>query len=120
MPRRKAAQNCLIRPWLTARADCKEGRFLQIGNSLLLSDKFQELSPGAQMLYLCMCLESGGRRELTFPLSSAKKYGIAQRSFRRYLTDLEKAGFIEKESLANLRRPNEYRFSFGWKEARPP
>ena len=120
MPRRKAAERCSIRPWLSARPDCKERRFLQIGDSLFFSESFKSLPAGAQMLYFCMCMESGGQRSLVFPLSAAKKYGIAQRSFRRYLEELEAAGFIEKVSLANLRRPNEYTFSLSWKEARPP
>ena len=120
MPRKKVAERCSIRPWLSARADCKEKRFIQVGDSLLFSDSFKSLSTGAQMLYLCMCMESGGQRNLVFPLSAAKKYGIAQRSFRRYLEELEKASFIEKVSLANLKKPNEYTFSLTWKEARPP
>lgn len=120
MPRRKAAQNCKILPWLSARADCSEGRFLQLGNSLLLSETFQKLSSGAQVLFLCMSMESGGRREFTFPLSAAKKYGLPPRSFRRYVEELKQRGFIEKQSMANLRQPNEYRFSLAWKEEKPP
>lgn len=120
MAKKKAAERCSIRPWLSARPDCKERRFLQIGDSLLFSDSFKSLSAGAQMLFFCMAMESGGQRSLVFPLSAAKKYGIAQRSFRRYLEELEAAGFIEKVSLANLRKPNEYTFSLSWKVARPP
>lgn len=120
MARRKAAKNCDIRPWLSARADCSEGRFLQIGNSLMLSKPFQALSPGAQMLYLCMALESGGRREFIFPRTAAKKYGVKPRSLLRYIDELSDAGFIDKTSLRNLRQPNEYSFSFRWKEERPP
>ena len=119
MPRRKAAKNCDIKPWLSARADCLEGRFIQLGNSLLLSDAFQQLSSGAQMLYLCMALEAGGRREYSFPLASAKKYGIAPRSFRRYASELIACGFVECSSGWNTRTLNEYSFSFSWK-GRPP
>ncbi len=72
------------------------------------------------MCYLFMCMESAGRRDFIFPLSSAKKYKIAPRSFRRYLSELEEAGFIKKVSLANLRKPNEYSFALSWKEIRPP
>ncbi|MDO4973292.1 MAG: hypothetical protein Q4E38_03675 [Eubacteriales bacterium] len=120
MPRHKAARNCEIRPWLSARVDCSEGRFLQVGNSLLLCEAFQRLSSGAQILYLEMSLEAGGRREFVFPLSAAKKYGVPPRSFRRYVDELIQAGFIEKTSLKNLRQPNEYCFSFRWKEKQPP
>ena len=37
--RRRAGGNNNINPWLSARMDCKEGRFIQVGNSLLLSHK---------------------------------------------------------------------------------
>ena len=43
-----------IKPWLSARLDCKEGRFVQVGNSLLLSKEFQALTAGARFLYLCI------------------------------------------------------------------
>ena len=52
-----------IKPWLSARLDCKEGRFVQVGNSLLLSKEFQALTAGARFLYLCMTMESAGKRE---------------------------------------------------------
>ena len=120
MGRRKAAQNCTVLPWVSARADCKEGRFLQIGNSLLLSEAFQALSAGARGLYLCMALEAGGRRGFTFPLAAAKKYGFSATSFRRYVDELEAASFIVKHSGANVRQPNDYEFTFGWKMERGP
>lgn len=119
MARRKAAKNCNIRPWLSAHADCSEGRFLQVGNSLFFARPFQELSSGAQVLYLCMAMESGGRREFVFPRTAAKKYGIPPRSLLRYVAELTDAGFIDKTSLKNLRQPNEYQFSFRWKEEAP-
>jgi len=86
----------------------------------MLASQFQTLSSGARVLYLCMALESGGNRDFLFPQSAAKKYGISPRSLWRYVTELEKAGFIERVSLKTLRAPNEYRFSLVWKEARPP
>ena len=116
MGRRKLARNCTILPWLSAKPDCVEGRFLQVGNSLFLSESFQNLSPGAQILFLCAALESGGRRDFLFPQKTAEKYGIAPRSLRRYVEELAEAGFIERTSLKNLRQPNEYTFSLRWKE----
>ena len=121
MPRKRSAEHCTVLPWLSGKADCKEGRFLQIGNSLFLSKDFQALSAGSQFLYLCMALESGGKRAFIFPLSAAtKKYGLKPASFRRYIEELVKAGFIVRHSMANLRQPNEYEFSLSWKTARPP
>ena len=84
MGRGKAAVHCNIRPWLSAKADCKEGRFIQIGNSLLLSEQMGKLKPGARYLYLCMTMEAGGKREFTFPASSAEKYHIPPSSFENF------------------------------------
>jgi len=116
MGRHKAAVNCDIRPWLSARPDCKEGRFIQVGNSLYLSKTFQSLSSGAQQLYERMTMESGGRQTFLFPLSAAHKYGIAESSFRRYVKELIEAGFIERRSNKNLRKPNDYCFLLSWKD----
>ena len=116
MARRKAAQNCVVLPWVSARNDCKEGRFLQIGNSLFFSEAFQAVSAGARCLYMAMGMEAGGRRCFQFPLAAAKKYGIPPASFRRYVRELEAAAFISIRSGANVRQPNEYQFDFGWKQ----
>ena len=102
--------------WLSAYPDGKEKRFIQIGNSLLFSSNFQELSDGAKHLYQCCAMESGGRREFEFPLKAAKKYGLAEKSFRRHITELVNGGFIEFNSGANTRQPNKYSFSFQWKQ----
>lgn len=104
-----------LRFWLSARDDCKEHRFIQCGNSLLLSDKFNALKPGARYMYLCMAMESGGRRNFKFPLSAAKKYGFAPATMWKYIAELEFAGFIERQSNANLRKANDYSFSMEWK-----
>lgn len=124
MPRRKAAENCPLKPWESARRDCKEKRFIQVGNSMLLpkysEDKkqvnpFYDLKTGEKYLYFCMCLESGGRRDFRFPLSSAKKYGISNGSFRTYLETLISKGFIKRESGKTTREANNYSFMFDWK-----
>lgn len=120
MSRRKAAKNCEIRPWLSARADCADGRFIQVGNSLLLSEAYKALSDGAKHLYQSMAMESGGRREFVFPRMAAKKYGISPRSLLRHVDELANAGFIDRASLRNLRQPNEYAFSLRWKEGQAP
>ncbi len=97
-------------PWLSARPDGKDGRFIQVGNSLLLSKRFQSLSRGAQHLYLCMAMESGGRREFIFPLSAAKKYGISSTCLRRQIGELKSEGFLCVDCMKSLRIPNVYRF----------
>lgn len=116
MGRHKAAQNCNILPWVSGKADCKEGRFIQIGNSLLLSKEYQALSPGAGRLYLCMAMESGGHRRFEFPEETIKKYGIAPRSARRYIEELIEHRFIICISSGkNTRTNNEYEFFLDWK-----
>lgn len=116
MPKRKAAQSCAILPWLSAKVDNREGRFLQIGNSLLLSKKFQELSSGAQMVYLAMALEAGGHPGFIFPLGAARKYGVSESSFSRYVKELIQKEFITLvASGRTTREPNQYKFTFGWK-----
>ena len=115
MPRRKAAENCTVLPWLSGKPDNREKRFLQVGNTLLFVSSFQSLSAGAKHLYLCMAMESGGRRDFVFPHAAAKKYGFAARSFDRYVAELVRAGFLECASMKNLRQPNKYRFSLQWK-----
>lgn len=116
MGRKKAAVNVDIRPWLSAKQDCKEGRFIQVGNSLLFSKAAQSLSAGSFRLYLCMAMESGGRSEFSFPNSAAKKYGFAETSFNRYTKELREKGFIIVTECGRITRtPNIYRFSFSWK-----
>lgn len=101
--------------WMSARPDCSEGRFVQVGNSLLLDEQYQQLTSGAKNTYLCMAMESGGRREFEFPLSVAKKYRIPKNSLRRHISELNEAGFISVQSGASLREANKYEFSFAWK-----
>ena len=51
-----------IVPALSAKVDNKEKRFIQVGNSLLLSKQFHALGTGSRFLYFCMAMESGGRK----------------------------------------------------------
>lgn len=95
-----------IKPWFSAKADCRERRFIQVGNTLLLSPAFRKLSCGAQQLYLCMGMESGRRRGFTFPQSAAKKYGFAPTRFWRYVAELERERSIKVYSGKCARCPN--------------
>lgn len=117
MARHKAAVNCQILPWLSAKPDCKEGRFLQIGNSLFLSKEYRELSYAAQAIYLCMALESGGKRQFTFTKTDAKKYGICPKTLYRQIKELQDKKFLTVSSGKNTRTPNEFEFCFSWKES---
>ena len=101
--------------WQSAHLDNTEKRFDQVGNSLLLSPQFKNLSAGAQGLYQRMSMESAGKAQFYFPQSAAKKYGIAASSFWRYVQELERAHFIDVYSGKNLRKPNIYKFSMDWK-----
>ena len=115
MPKRKSGGVML--PWLSARPDGKEGRFLMVGNSLLLSKKFQNLGTGARFLYLAMSLEAGGKREFQFSRSSIKKFGVAETSFSRYLKELIDGKYIEVVfSGRHSHEKNIYRFSLDWKQ----
>lgn len=122
MARRKAAKNVEIKPWLSARKDCREGRFIQVGNSLLLSRDFQKLTSGARVMYLALCMESGGGRETTFTHGDGKKYGIKKTSFDRHIKELCDAGFIERVEDENLMQytPSAFRFSLAWRTEAAP
>ncbi len=120
MSARRKKTGATLQPWLSAKVDCEEKRFVQIGNSLLLSPQFQSLSAGARCCYLCMAMEAGPRREFRLPKSAAKKYGIPHSSLCRYIRELEAGGWIEVYSMKRLRKPNEYRFVLAWKGVHPP
>lgn len=115
MPRKKSGGVML--PWLSARLDNKEGRFIQIGNSFLLSKEVKDLSPGARLMYLAMAMESAGKREFTFSRSTAQKFGISETTAARYIKELSSSGFIEMVSCGRFARvANVYRFSMNWKQ----
>ena len=121
MPRNRGAKNCTISPWLSANLDCKESRgFIQVGNSLLLSKKFQALRSSTQMLYLCMAMESGGNREFKFSKGTMTKFGLNRSTAVKGIEALIEAGFIKKDSSGkNTREPNKYEFINEWK-MKPP
>ena len=117
MARNKRARNVSIAPWLSANAGNKEGRFIQVGNSLLLSEAFKALSGCAFRLYFCMCMECGGKSIFTFSAGTAKKYGISEASFRRAKKELQEWGFIKlllDEERAQF-KACKFQFASGWK-----
>lgn len=107
----------MVCPWLSGRASNREKRFVQLGSSLLLSRTFQSLGSGAQLLYLCMAMESKGHRDFVFTQSAADQYGISRSSFWRHVGELEAGGFVKISSGKHLRRPNRYQFCESWKQS---
>lgn len=118
-----------LKPWLTNKApDGKtNGRFIQVGNSLLMNKRFQTLSTGAKYLYFCMAMEAGVKNDFAFSKGvAARKYGIAMTSFERHRRELENAGFIsllnslpDSEPKAQF-AANRFRFSFEkWRDGTP-
>ena len=103
--------------WLSARSDNRESRFIQVGNSLVLSHEFQDLGIGTRYLYLCMAMESGGKRDFTFPQKTAEKYGIKPSSLWRHIKELEAGKFIKVYSGKPTREPNKYEFCPQWKRS---
>ena len=122
MARNRAAQHCSIKPWLTAKTDCKEGRFIQVGNSLLLSAQFKALKHTTKVLYLGMTMESGGKPSFKFAHSAAKKYGISPTTVDRAIKELQNTGFIilvPDEDRSQF-KTNVFRFSNDWKSKPSP
>ena len=78
MSKHKSARNVDIKPWLSGRTDCQEGRFIQVGNSLLLHPYFKALSGNEIKTYFALCMESGGKSTASLSSAGAKKYGIAE------------------------------------------
>lgn len=112
MPKRSAKP---LPRWMSATKDAREGRFLQIGNSLLFYEAFRELSAGAFKLYICCAMESAGKQTFQMPASKAEQYGIPRQSFIRYMKELETAGFIQKNRCGkSTRTANDYSFCFRW------
>ena len=119
-----------LKPWLTNKTPGSKtnGRFIQVGNSLLMCKCFQALSTGAKYLYLCMAMEAGAQNDFAFPKGvAARKYGIATTSFERHRRELESAGFIcllnsppDSEPKAQF-AANRFRFSFEkWRDGTTP
>ena len=104
-----------LKRWLTASSDCREKRFVQIGNTLLFDKKFTSLSVGARYLYILAANEAAGSRDFQFPALKMKALGIKERTARKYIKELIDAGFVELvRSGRNTRTPNDYCFSFHW------
>ena len=106
-----------VRPWQSAKEDCKEGRVSVLGNTLLMSEPLKELSGSAFKLYACMLCESGGHREFRFSKSTGTKYGISYSTLTRSIAELKKAGMIKLVvSGKSTRTESLYSFMWEWKK----
>lgn len=117
MGRHKAAKSVELKPWLSGNRECRDGRFIQVGNSLLLSEPFKKLPGNTVKTYLALCMESGGRPTVTLSHAGAAKYGIDDATFDRAISKLKEAGFISCDFDDNPYRykANVYRFISNWK-----
>ena len=117
MAKHYSAKNRPLKPWLSANKDCKEGRFIQVGNSLLLSKTFNKLNGNTLKTYFALCMESGGEPTAALSHSGAAKYGIDDATFDRSIKKLKEEGFISCDFENNPYRykTNIYRFILDWK-----
>ena len=115
MGRPKAAENCKIKPWLSAKRPPSEKRFTQVGNSLLLDKKFQSLLDSSKNLYLCLAMESGGSKFVKLSRQQAKKrYGIAPATYSRCKRELIEKGFIRIAENTGRYETNCFEFIDDW------
>lgn len=98
-----------IVPALSAKVDNKEKRFIQVGNSLLLSKQFHALSTGSRFLYFCMAMESDGRKNFILSQKDAKSTGSRLPACGS-INELKAARFIRVYSEKPTREPNRYEF----------
>jgi len=103
-------------PWATGLQNGKcDGRFLQIGNSLLFADQVKQLPGEALRLYMAMMNEAAGHKQFEFTQARAKQYGMSTTAFHKNVKLLEQRKFIKIDSGWNTRTPNRYEFIFDWK-----
>ena len=107
-------------PWQSCKDNGIEQRYIRLGNSQLLHPAMLGLSDKAKTVYIYMLLESGGKREFTFPRSKYMQISSIS-AFNNAKTELIEKGFIkEKQNNRNLRKPNIYEFSSEWQRYVPP
>lgn len=107
-------------PWQTCKDTGIEERYIRLGNSQLLHPAMMSLSDKAVRIYTYMLLESGGKREFTFPRSKYIRISSIS-AFKNAKEELISKGFIiEKQNNKNLRKANVYEFSEDWRRYEPP
>lgn len=93
--------------------------FIQIYADLMQAQTFNSLSAGARWCYLSMVTEAKGKRCFEFTRKTAEQYGIARRTFVRYVQELTESGFLICRSGRNTRTASAYEFSLDWKLKEP-
>ena len=105
-----------VRPWQSAKMDCREGRVAVLGNTLLLSEPLKNLSGNAFKLYSCMICESGGSKDFEFSRATGIKYGISYSTLTRAIKELVEVGMLKIAlSGKSTRTKNLYSFAWDWK-----
>ena len=105
-----------IEGWLCYKNDSPTGQtYIRLTSDLMNCDRFLNLNPLTQIIYLQMCLAAVGKIEFIFPHAKYRKL-CSKGGFAKAEAELISNGFIEKlESGRFTRTPNKYRFSFRWK-----
>ena len=93
-------------------AEVNDRQFFRAYKSLIESDAFSSLTPGAQMLYIRMGLSSNGQREFTFPYSKYRKH-YSKEGFNKAKNQLIEKGFISETRYRTA--ANIYKLEWEWK-----
>ena len=107
-----------IKHYLKDGGDSK-GRFIPLTNSLMLSKRFQNLTPMARWMFLCLAMEAGGSDTARLSHTGAKKYGINSSSYDNAIKQLKDNGFIKLEENIGRLETNAFRFIYDW-HFKPP
>ena len=103
-------------PWETKKNDGIEKRYIRLGASQMASEPMRALSNSAFKIYCYMRLESGGKKEFTFPHQKYQSY-MSKPTFFDAQKELVEKGFIDViQRNKNVRKANVYAFSERWKE----
>ncbi len=107
--------------WETKNPDGVEKRYFRMGASLMASEAARSLSASAFKILCYMKIESGGNRSFKFPHAKYQDY-MSTPTFIKARDELIEKGFIQTvQNNRNLRKPNIYCFTDGWKfYAKPP
>lgn len=115
MAKRYKSKHCII-PWLTAKIDCREPKYIQCGVTLFEHPSFKRLTPAQRCLYLAMCMDAGVHQEFTFSKARIEHYGFSYATGRDAIDALIAGGFITKIYSGQVtREKNGYAFSEQWK-----